>query len=157
MSIASARGKGIGGHTLPVRGQTNDWITPRFIIDGLGRFDLDPCQSLTQPWPCAEKGYTILDDGLSKEFFGRVYCNPPYGDEGWPFMEKLAAHGNQDVSESYLARGRCNSVSGWPTDVPPAGRNQGQRQFRRSKRSDSLRRGECHRAAKVWLPRIARY
>jgi hypothetical protein len=72
-------GKGIGGHHLPNEGKTNDWITPKRIIDVLGVFDLDPCVSLTQPWPTALKGYTVNDDGLKSPWFGRVYCNPPYG------------------------------------------------------------------------------
>ena len=76
---------GIGSHTSPNRGKTNDWITPPHILERLGRFDLDPCESVTQPWPCAESGYTVLQNGLAHEWFGRVYCNPPYGDEAWPF------------------------------------------------------------------------
>ena len=87
-------GKGIGGHTLPNRGRTDDWITPRYILKALGRFDLDPCESLKQPWPCARRGYNIRDDGLSCRWRGRVYCNPPYGDRALPFMERLASHGN---------------------------------------------------------------
>ncbi len=85
---------GIGSHTAPNRGATNDWITPRFVLDALGAFDLDPCQSLTQPWPCAERGYTIVDNGLAQEWFGRCYVNSPYGAEALPFMERLAEHGN---------------------------------------------------------------
>lgn len=84
--------KGIGGHHRGFRGQTNDWITPRFVIDALGNFDLDPCASLTQPWPCAKDAYTVLDNGLAKKWFGSVYCNPPYGNEAWPFLERLAKH-----------------------------------------------------------------
>jgi hypothetical protein len=87
-------GKGIGGHHRGHHGKTNDWITPPHILGALGQFDLDPCQSLTQPWPCAAEGYTIVDDGLVRDWFGRVYCNPPYGDEAWPFMERLAHHRN---------------------------------------------------------------
>jgi hypothetical protein len=85
---------GIGSHTLPNKGATKDWITPPHILAALGPFDLDPCQSLTQPWPCAERGFTIVDDGLKQDWLGRAYVNPPYGDEAWPFMERLAAHGN---------------------------------------------------------------
>ena len=41
----------IGGHHARRRGATSDdWITPRCIIDALGPFDLDPCASATQPW-----------------------------------------------------------------------------------------------------------
>lgn len=87
-------GKGIGGHTLPNRGRTNDWITPKYIIDALGPFHLDPCQSLTQPWPCARRGYTIRDNGLTKRWKGRTWVNPPYGREAWAFIEKLAEHRN---------------------------------------------------------------
>lgn len=89
-------GKGIGGHTLPGRGRTNDWITPKYIIDSLGPFDLDPCESLTQPWPCARRGYTIRDNGLVQRWRGRdrAWVNPPYGADAWPFIEKLAEHGN---------------------------------------------------------------
>lgn len=87
---------GIGGHTRPIRGQSDDWITPRHVLAALGRFDLDPCQSLTQPWPCAERGYTVVDDGLVKQWKTkwRVFCNPPYGDAAGPFMQRLAAHRN---------------------------------------------------------------
>jgi hypothetical protein len=34
-------------------GGTDDWITPPGIIEALGPFDLDPCASVGQPWPCA--------------------------------------------------------------------------------------------------------
>lgn len=86
--------KGIGGHHRGHHGRTNDWITPLPIINALGRFDLDPCQCLQQPWPCAAEGFTVIDNGPAKEWFGRVYCNPPYGDEAWPFLDRLASHRN---------------------------------------------------------------
>lgn len=90
------RKSGIGSHTLPGRGQTNDWITPKWLLERLGQFDVDPCQSLTQPWPCAERGYTIVDDGLAQKWLRRerMFVNPPYGEEAWPFMERLAQQRN---------------------------------------------------------------
>lgn len=87
-------GNGIGGHTSPYQGRTNDWITPKFILDALGEFDLDPSISLTQPWPTAKKGYTIVEDGFNREWAGRVWVNPPYGPETGRWLEKLANHGN---------------------------------------------------------------
>ena len=57
---------------------THDWLTPPEILQALGPFDLDPCASLYQPWRTATKQYTIEDDGLKKEWRGRVWCNPPY-------------------------------------------------------------------------------
>lgn len=88
------RRSGIGSHTRPNTGRTNDWITPKHILDALGTFDLDPCQSLRQPWLCAKRGYTVTDDGLSKRWRGRCFVNPPYGAESLPFMQRLAEHRN---------------------------------------------------------------
>ncbi len=84
--------RGIGGHTSPNRGATDSWITPRQIIEALGDFDLDPCQCLQQPWPCARLAFTEEDDGLSRPWGGRVWLNPPYS-RVWAWMERLAAHG----------------------------------------------------------------
>lgn len=30
---------------------TDDWISPRWLLDRLGEFDLDPCACDPQPWP----------------------------------------------------------------------------------------------------------
>lgn len=83
---------GMGSHEIPYEGTTNDWITPPEIIEELGPFDLDPCSSVTQPWPCAKGAYT--EGGLEKEWFGRVWLNPPYGPHTGKWLEKLAEHGN---------------------------------------------------------------
>lgn len=85
---------GIGGHTRAYRGRSDDWITPKFVIDVLGSFDLDPCASVTQPWPTAVHSYTIDDDGFSKPWYGRVWMNPPYGPATGPWLQKLADHGD---------------------------------------------------------------
>jgi hypothetical protein len=73
---------------------TDDWITPKWLIDRLGPFDLDPCACKPQPWPCAARQYTFLDNGLTKPWDGLVWCNPPYGRSASTWLEKLAAHGN---------------------------------------------------------------
>lgn len=48
------------------RMQSDDWITPQYIIEDLGPFDLDPCASLTQPWATAKTMFTKQVDGLSQ-------------------------------------------------------------------------------------------
>lgn len=85
--------KGIGSHTQPIRGITDSWITPLYLIHELGPFDLDPCQCTSQPWPCANYHFTIDDDGLRQQWFGRVWLNPPYGRETGKWLAKLADHG----------------------------------------------------------------
>lgn len=75
------------------------WLTPPEIIAALGgwqSFDLDPCAAPEpRPWPTARRMNAEADgDGLSIEWDGRVWCNPPYtspGIEAW--LERLARHG----------------------------------------------------------------
>jgi integrase len=50
--------------------------------------------SLHQPWETAANGFTVLDDGLSREWFGHVWLNPPYGSQIAEWMERLARHGD---------------------------------------------------------------
>jgi len=71
--------------------KNDEWLTPPDILDKLGDFDLDPCAPEVRPWPTADYHYTASDDGLSKPWFGTVWCNPPFGREaaarrssGWP-------------------------------------------------------------------------
>lgn len=85
--------KGMGGHESP-RAISEDWITPPEIIAALGPFYLDPCACLMQPWPTATHKYTILDNGLLKPWYGRVWLNPPYGRETARWMARLAEHGD---------------------------------------------------------------
>lgn len=88
------RGLGMGGHHEPYRGGKDEWLTPPDIIEALGPFDLDPCAPVNRPWDMAAKHYTIEDDGLSREWEGYVWCNPPYGPQTWTWLDRMAQHGN---------------------------------------------------------------
>ena len=76
-------------------GASVEWYTPKSVFDALGvKFDLDPCTpggGLTHV--PADNHYTKKEDGLESEWFGRVWCNPPYGRgiNGW--LKKCAEHG----------------------------------------------------------------
>lgn len=71
-----------------------EWLTPPYIIQALGKFDLDPCAPINRPWPTADNHYTIENDGLKMPWAGRVWCNPPYGRETFKWLKKLADQGN---------------------------------------------------------------
>jgi len=71
-----------------------EWLTPPELVIKLGEFDLDPCSPINAPFLHANTNYTISDNGLSKDWFGRVYLNPPYGRGMELWMEKLKNHGN---------------------------------------------------------------
>jgi len=84
------------GNEATVSG-TDVWLTPPAILNALGEFDLDPCSPLDRPWDTAKHHYTIEDDGLAQEWFGRVWCNPPYGPGMAPFLRRVVEHGNAMV------------------------------------------------------------
>lgn len=86
---------GMSGHQRPVRGATNEWLTPPEIVSALAPFDLDPCAAIDQPWPTATRHYTSVDDGLSQPWGDAfVWCNPPFGPEAAIWLERMARHGN---------------------------------------------------------------
>ena len=77
----------------------DEWLTPQHIIWQVGEgalgvpFDLDPCAPIKRPWDMAKKHYTIEDNGLLKQWEGRVWCNPPYNDiAAW--AARCAEYGN---------------------------------------------------------------
>lgn len=74
--------------------KNDEWLTPPEILRALGSFDLDPCSPINRPWPTASNHFDVTDDGLSKPWFGRVWCNPPFGREAVHWLERMKAHGN---------------------------------------------------------------
>lgn len=72
----------------------DEWLTPPEILTALGEFDLDPCAPVARPWDTAKHHYTVLDDGLKRDWQGRVWCNPPYGRETEKWLARLADHGD---------------------------------------------------------------
>ena len=76
-------------------GNNDEWLTPRWILGALGKFDLDPCAPVDRPWDTAEHHYTVQDNGLERDWFGRVWCNPPFHrHKRAKWMQKMAAHNN---------------------------------------------------------------
>lgn len=73
---------------------TDSWITPKFIIDRLGPFDLDPCACDPQPWKTATRMVTESEDGLLLQWSGFVWCNPPYGRLLGVWLERMSVHNN---------------------------------------------------------------
>jgi ParB family chromosome partitioning protein len=84
-------------HVAQATGQP-EWYTPPEYIEAarevLGGIDLDPASSaIAQQTVQAERFYTAEDDGLSQDWRGRVWLNPPYNvDLVGRFVAKLCAH-----------------------------------------------------------------
>ena len=74
------------GKTAPHIGENsgeNEWYTPAAIIEAarnvMGGIDLDPATSeIAQRTVQAAACYTREDDGLVREWHGRIWLNPPY-------------------------------------------------------------------------------
>lgn len=83
-----------GIHTKPNNGQTNDWITPEWLVKALGKFDLDPCAHPGQWYKTAKVMIAPPRDGLDPFWLGRVWLNPPYGQQIRKWMSRMADHRN---------------------------------------------------------------
>lgn len=84
-------------HGHAPQGQDSDErYTPRWIFDGLGlQFDLDPASPGDGMGDCvpALVKYTKADNGLSIDWFGLVWLNPPFSD-ATAWADKFRDHGD---------------------------------------------------------------
>lgn len=87
--------RAMGSHHS-ARAITTTWLTPPWLIDMLGPFDLDPCAAPSpRPWSTAARHIELPEDGLAADWGDSfAFVNPPYGNEAWAWLEKLADHGN---------------------------------------------------------------
>lgn len=61
--------------------KSSEWRTPENLyreLDEEFNFDLDPCTS-PENHLGTPNSFSKKDDGLSRDWFGRVFMNPPYG------------------------------------------------------------------------------
>ncbi len=73
-------------------GKTTTWLTPLWLINALGKFDLDPCA-----FPGHKTAARLIApprDGLRAKWTGRVWLNPPYGRDTYTWLSKLEKHDN---------------------------------------------------------------
>jgi hypothetical protein len=74
----------------------DEWFTPRWLFDALGvGFSIDVCSPEDRTYVSvpAERFFTETDDGLSREWHGTVWCNPPYSTPG-PWAKRMVTHGD---------------------------------------------------------------
>jgi phage N-6-adenine-methyltransferase len=75
-----------------IKSQTVEWYTPGLVLLNImtifGKFDLDPCSSAISQ--CGTNGFTKEQDGLSMDWYGSVFVNPPYGRDIIKWVEKCA-------------------------------------------------------------------
>ncbi len=91
MATVSKRIEFGGDPLLSTAVDVDTWLTPRYIVQALGHFDLDPCAAELNPFWIAAKSYTLADDGLRSAWTGRVFMNPPFSNTA-PWIRKHAEH-----------------------------------------------------------------
>lgn len=75
-----------------MRTTTNDKLqTPDWVIQQVGHVDLDPCAG--EATRIGALNYTALDNGLRAEWFGFVFCNPPFSQKQ-QWIRRMIDHGN---------------------------------------------------------------
>lgn len=77
-----------------VSNENDEWYTPAWLFKAIGiEFDLDPCSPGAPPSSVpAKRHLTKIDNGLTAEWIGRVWLNPPFSSKrAW--YERLVAHG----------------------------------------------------------------
>jgi phage N-6-adenine-methyltransferase len=87
----------------------NEWYTPSEYIEAarnvMGEIELDPASShKANETVKALRYYTSENDGLSKQWIGKVWMNPPYSvDLIYRFCEKLTWHYKEgDITEAIV-------------------------------------------------------
>jgi hypothetical protein len=84
----------LGSHQRCV-GKSQVHLTPKWLIDALGPFETDPCAADPRPWDCARVNIPEAMDGLTYEWFGMVWLNPPFNRyQVGLWVDRLARHGN---------------------------------------------------------------
>jgi hypothetical protein len=82
--------------STPVQGVDSDErYTPQWVFDGLGMtFDVDPCSPVDggDCVPAINK-YTLHDDGLSQEWNGTAWVNPPFSN-ATAWADRFRKHAN---------------------------------------------------------------
>ena len=72
---------------------SDDYLTPSWVFDALGlRFDVDVAGSPLGGFVPADREFTMADDGLSQQWVGRVWMNPPFSGIT-PWADRFVEHG----------------------------------------------------------------
>ena len=89
----------------------DEYFTPEWVFKSMEvRFDLDvasPREGVS--WIPADSFFTKEDDGLSQEWYGNVWMNPPYS-QSKKWVEKFISH-SQGIALLPLAKSK------WMTDL----------------------------------------
>jgi len=75
--------------------ENDEWYTPLWLFDALGVwFHMDPCSPGYPPSSVpAQRHFTKADNGLTQEWSGHVWLNPPFSSKGL-WYDRMTRHGD---------------------------------------------------------------
>lgn len=116
--LARVEQQDVTTHNVLTSSASDEWYTPPSILvlarQVLGSIDLDPASNaIAQQWIQAESYYSIQDDGLNREWHGRVWLNPPYGTQVRLWTEKIVCEYQQGNVTAALLLVRPAVGSSW--------------------------------------------
>lgn len=100
---------------------TDNWATPDWLFDALDafyKFDIDVCASKDNA-KC-DTFFTKEDDGLSKEWRGVVWMNPPYGREIGKWVNKARESAEENGATVVCLVPARVDTAWWQDNVPHA-------------------------------------
>jgi phage N-6-adenine-methyltransferase len=116
ISIGTKEPKFRAGATFVDDQQTVEWYTPETVIKRVlkvfGKIDLDPCADPSHHIP-ATIHYTEADDGLTKNWKGRVFVNPPYGEGMARWMHKANEEVKSGTAKEIILLLPARTNAGW--------------------------------------------
>lgn len=141
----------------------HEWYTPSCFVEAarevMEGIDLDPASSIEANMVVrATHIYTKEEDGLSKSFKGRVWCNPPYGstkgksNQGLWGKKIIAEYREGNIEQAIFL---CNAATDtqWFYDLWqfPICFTKGRVNFLTPKKTDKYTIGNTHGSAFVYL------
>lgn len=91
--------------------RTDEWETPKEFFDTMNKefhFNLDVCA--TKVNAKCEKYYTKKEDGLSQQWHGNCWMNPPYGREIGKWMKKALEASKEGALVACLVPARTDTI-----------------------------------------------
>jgi ParB family transcriptional regulator, chromosome partitioning protein len=98
--------------------EAQEWYTPPYIIelarDVMGSIDTDPAScDLAQEWIKASVFYTLSNSGLSRNWSGNVWLNPPFNNVKSFVPHLLTNINNLWVTQAILLTHNCTDSRWW--------------------------------------------
>lgn len=98
--------------------ESPEWYTPAPYVEAartlMGAIDIDPASNeIANKVVRATTYYTSKTNGLNKRWPGRIWLNPPYGNDGPRFIARLIEQYQAGITTEAILLVNANTEAGW--------------------------------------------